>query len=84
MLVDGLAFRCPQELGREAVKLGKTDLSQGGDLKQVQTSAQQQVAELDGLLLKLRRGGLLWSSRHFWNGVLLKGALTKGNRGFVA
>lgn len=30
-------------------------LPEGGDLEQVQTSAEQQVAELDGLLLELGR-----------------------------
>lgn len=32
-------------------------LPEGGDLEQVQTRAQQQVGELDGLLLDLRRRG---------------------------
>ena len=32
-------------------------LPEGGDLEQVQASAEQQVAELDGLLLELSRDG---------------------------
>jgi len=32
-------------------------LPEGGDLEQVQTGAEQQVAELDGLLLQRGRGG---------------------------
>jgi hypothetical protein len=47
-----------------------TYLSQRGDLEHVQSSTQQQVAELDGLLLELRRGGLDRCGRHLQNGEL--------------
>jgi hypothetical protein len=56
----------------------ETYLSQRGDLEHVQASAEQQIAELDGLLLELRRGGHLSSGRHLVYGDALKGALTKG------
>ena len=59
-----------------------TYLSQGGNFEHVQSSTQQQVAELDGLLLELRRGGLVkGSGRHLMREDVLKGALTKGCRG---
>lgn len=46
----------------------KPYLSQACDLEHVQASAKEQVAELDGLLLERRRGGLVLNCRHVWNG----------------
>lgn len=59
-------------------------LSEGGDLEHIEPGAQQQVAELDGLLLEL--GGLGGrggddSGGHDEAGVAVKGALTKGRTG---
>lgn len=62
--------------------MGCIYLTQRGDLEHVQTRTKQQVAELDGLLLELRRGGLVGGSgRHRLREDVLKGALTKGCRG---
>lgn len=56
-------------------------LTQRGDLEHVQTRTKQQVAELDGLLLELGRGGLVRGSGRHRLREVLKGALTKGCRG---
>jgi hypothetical protein len=82
------------EGGREAIaavgRHGGLDdlqgLTEGGDLEQVQTSAKQQVGELDGLLLQLLRRGRDRGDGggHDWVGVTSKGALTKGRGCFFA
>jgi len=63
-------------------------LAEGGDLEHVETGAQQQVGELDGLLLKLVRlpnGGGDGGDCDHGSGLLRRrGALTKGRGCFFA
>lgn len=63
-------------------------LAQSGDLEQVETSTEQQVGKLDGLLLEMipsegSRDGSA-SSSHSFGMCRRKGALTKGRGSFFA